>query len=725
MMMALLLSQPTFSQNSIKSFTSLEKEKSQFFFDEEEEEDDFDKEEPEEEEEAEEEEDEEEAEEDEAEEEDEEEEPEEEEKEDDDKDDDEDDDEDKPRKPKAPKKTRMDRKDRIPGLLESFVKLIELDKKKFVQKFNNIKAITEDQQERKIGLELEIDPDYMTSALFYTPHKYAQLAFKNKCSLFDLLQTGLLGTYVESDDVMLRTVDQNDKMISLTIPRDDYLGYVFSRECQQSRNLKRLFNPPLLKQVMKRIQFEIPNDRELCLGLHEKLVNDIKTPYYCQILNDISEGVKAEGYLPYAKRNSLKIVGELREKIKRGKELRSSISDSQMDYIKMLCSNIETPKTFCEGFFDKSFWTRIIQNERSPYYATYFCQDLLGRANINKRSLKICLEKMIQDQDLCHYIGKRYPSLTPKPNCENISRALNHSRLFSHYKDCPGKTGNEGVLNISRVIKHFRGRNEKIYNTLCSLTSAAEFVEFNLKNDNEQSWGVSLCYEDPIKAQTVCLPSIMGIFPESQYSEDKVLADIMSRTRGTSPTMKCEATPEQVYRSVLLKYKSGCHIIYDWFNCTAVDCKQRVFYNGKEVTHIKQKGDLTFSYYPTDYKDENYAQTTTLNRGFTGKKHKKVENLTLLNFYMKQSKKAIIHGIGCAEDLLPSFFQKDAFYQCKPLPFIIDGTIKNEGKTSLIVRTALDDLHAPRIVDWNHIFTAVKNYSEKHPAKVWTLDAFY
>ena len=43
----------------------------------------------------------------------------------------------------------MDRKNRIPGLLESFVKLIELDKKKFIQKFNNIKAITEDQQERE------------------------------------------------------------------------------------------------------------------------------------------------------------------------------------------------------------------------------------------------------------------------------------------------------------------------------------------------------------------------------------------------------------------------------------------------------------------------------------------------------------------------------------------------------------------------------------------------
>jgi hypothetical protein len=92
---------------------------------------------------------------------------------------------------------------------------------------------------------------------------------------------------------------------------------------------------------------------------------------------------------------------------------------------------------------------------------------------------------------------------------------------------------------------------------------------------------------------------------------------------------------------------------------------------------------------------------------------------------LKQNSKAIIHGVGCAEDILPHFFQKNSLNQCRPLPFIIDGTIENDDKVSLIVRTAIDDIQAPRIIDWNYIFNAIKQYSEYHPRKIWSLHVIY
>jgi hypothetical protein len=92
-----------------------------------------------------------------------------------------------------------------------------------------------------------------------------------------------------------------------------------------------------------------------------------------------------------------------------------------------------------------------------------------------------------------------------------------------------------------------------------------------------------------------------------------------------------------------------------------------------------------------------------------------------ISSFFKKSKNGIIHGVGCAEDLLPSFFKSRAFNQCTPLPFIIDGMIKENDKTVFITRTAIDSLQAPRMVNWSLIFSAVKSYQRYHPLKLWTL----
>ncbi len=81
------------------------------------------------------------------------------------------------------------------------------------------------------------------------------------------------------------------------------------------------------------------------------------------------------------------------------------------------------------------------------------------------------------------------------------------------------------------------------------------------------------------------------------------------------------------------------------------------------------------------------------------------------------------HGIGCAEDLLPEHFSKESFNQCSPLPFIVDGYREKAGIYSVVIRTAYDSLHAPRLVPWTNLFSALKDYQRLHPLDIWGLYA--
>ena len=104
---------------------------------------------------------------------------------------------------------------------------------------------------------------------------------------------------------------------------------------------------------------------------------------------------------------------------------------------------------------------------------------------------------------------------------------------------------------------------------------------------------------------------------------------------------------------------------------------------------------------------------------------KSIKNISSYLLLQKQYPKAIFLGVGCAEDLLPSFFKRYAFNICTPLPFISDGYLKSEGSYALVTRTGVDQINAPRIIPWPYIFNAVKTYQQLHPIKLWGLYAIY
>ncbi len=475
---------------------------------------------------------------------------------------------------------------------------------------------------------------------------------------------------------------------------------------------------------MQKIEFKQPKDYDLCLNEHAQSLKDPKTPYYCRALNDIRDGEKAQRELPNAERDSQPIVGKIRQRIAYGKEIRAAFNENQYQHIQNLCDHLESSKKYCDSIFNKNFWKKIVEGLEDAKHIKYFCRELLATNEIKKDQLEICATQLSKQNDYCHFSNKKYPALTPKPDCNSIALAMNKSRLYSDLKDCPAYMGNQAVLNIARILEHFKESKQAEFDKFCYIKPSNTFLDYNLEADNEKAWQIYLCFNDPIEKDETCLASLLGNHPSSKYSLEKVLVRILAKTRGASLNTTCEMTPTAVYNADRLKYNSGCHILYDIKLCNATDCPMEFLYNGVSIKNIQIKNKIEIDYFENTQQKSNFAQINLLEKELS-RKNREVRNLSILRLMLKQNSKAIIHGVGCAEDILPHFFQKNSLNQCRPLPFIIDGTIENDDKVSLIVRTAIDDIQAPRIIDWNYIFNAIKQYSEYHPRKIWSLHVIY
>jgi hypothetical protein len=202
----------------------------------------------------------------------------------------------------------------------------------------------------------------------------------------------------------------------------------------------------------------------------------------------------------------------------------------------------------------------------------------------------------------------------------------------------------------------------------------------------------------------------------------KVVAEILYRTKGAPQNVKCQIVSSETYNPTLLEYRYGCFIVYDPANCGLAQCDHRVVYNEREIKDLKLRGQLALDYFPTSLTTEKYSQTYILQRD-AQKKTRAVQTLPAIEIFFKNNPKGLIHGVGCAEDLLPSFFRKHTFNQCTPLPFIVDGILKQGDRVALVTRSAADNVHAPRLVSWGLVYSAVKTYQWHHPLKLWTLHA--
>lgn len=608
-----------------------------------------------------------------------------------------------------------------PGVYESFEKIIEFDEQRFNAKANELAKAPRSLADIKDVQMVDLDPDFMNSLILNSPSGYLKLASKDRCTFFSTLIADLLRTKEgKVERVFVQYQNKKGQNISAVIPKQDFLNKAVLQACPQASELIAKFQIKVMDNTIAETNFEIPSNIEQCDVTYLNWLNDSKTPYWCQIHELLADTEQLKSISPSDFR--LKKEEDTRQAI--AKILRGKLSDVQQDFLRNFCKNADNPKTFCADFFSTNFFSKIVEKTKPESYIRDICQETLAKSVWSPLVLKECVRKLRLEQDACFWGSYESSGLSPRPRCDHLSLALNYSSLFSDYDDCPRYSDQLAITNMSRVLNHTERQPILPSTGFCSTVSAGTVFEFNKKYDNEGIWKSSMCYEDPIEQVERCLPVFFGNYGASTASLSTVVNEILFRTKGAGKDTPCEIVRKADWNPNILKYRYGCQIIVDQDNCGLGRCSYKIMFNEKEIKGLKVKEGLPLDYFPTDLMNEKYSQSYILQKD-AQKKMKIINTLTGMKDFFRSNPKGILHGIGCAEDLQPSFFRKTVLNQCAPLPFIIDGIISEGDRAALVTRSAADNIHAPRLVSWSTIYSAVKSYQHHHPVKQWTLYAIY
>ncbi|MBT4793344.1 MAG: hypothetical protein HON90_17365, partial [Halobacteriovoraceae bacterium] len=313
--------------------------------------------------------------------------------------------------------------------------------------------------------------------------------------------------------------------------------------------------------------------------------------------------------------------------------------------------------------------------------------------------------------------------LSPKPDCEVLSQALLKSRLYHQYNDCPSRVGNDAVTSFARVLSHF-GDYDLPPDIHCETSSTYPFAKFSEEFSEFQTWQVNLCFINKINQnKKVCYPVLYDHIKGEKISLAETIKKLVYRLKGHSAS-SCKIITASEYKPELLKYKNGCHIIKDPMQCSGVKCTFKVMLNESEFTNYTSESKLAFNLFPVDFTNQNKSLKNIYQRA-KQRTFKRIINVTSFINTFNQHKKSIFLGLGCAEEIYPAHFQRQALNQCSPLPFIVDGYFKDQDTYSLITRTSIDQIQAPRIIPWTQLFSALKHYQKLHPKNEWSFHAIY
>jgi hypothetical protein len=594
-----------------------------------------------------------------------------------------------------------------PGIIQTFEKLIQIDRDKF-QKIQEILLKNGRVFDKSSSVKnLQLGPDFVNSIILHSDPGYIRLASGDKCRFYESILTDLLRTSEGKIKNVSMTYVDKDLVQSALMSKKDFLAKVVNEECPETQKSINDFQVRTLRPTLAKIQFEIPSGLDHCRNIHLSWVNNPKTPFLCQIHEYIKEA-KSGGGDPRGLQGRLAMAKVLEEKM----------TLIQKDYIDNLCRNLDDEELFCQEFLNVSFWTKIAAGIEDKIYVEDICKAVLKTSTISEAGYASCLARIKKEKDLCLY-PEGNPGMRPQPDCDLLSTALNFSSLKSNFRDCPGRSDQMVSTNLTRILSRFSPISSPSLGSCASISSENSF-KFNDQFDNEESWKLEACYDNQLKEREICLKTYFGQNDNDPASYTSVVATILRETRGADKSEKCQMVDAATYNPLLLQYKSGCYIIYENDKCFISECKHVILYNDRKIDNIKIKGRATMAYFPLSVKDERISMNYLLTHDYK-KNGRPLNNLSGLTNFLRRSPTGLVHGIGCAEDLLPTFFKAQSLNQCSPLPFIINGMQKEKDQVVFVTRSAADSLQAPRLVSWSSLYSAVKSYQRTHPLRLWTL----
>jgi hypothetical protein len=572
--------------------------------------------------------------------------------------------------------------------------------------------------------EIKLNPYFIKSLLFHSEFRFLKLAKNKECTFLALLENGLLK--INTGQINNLLIDYKNKkgvIETAQVSKEDYFKYIYKKKCFNNKEIKTLFQNSNLKKTIASIPFTTPKTKNQCFGILKEWQDNIYTPYLCKVPYFIKRGKLAAKKLETIPDRDFIKRQFFVDQIKQANKLKVLVPFFERSYLDNLCESISNQDNFCKIYLATDVWTKIINGEFPKSRMKYKCKNILGiKADPTMEQLKKCSKKFMKEFKVCETMGtKGYASLYPMNNCKSISRALNVSHLKADYHDCPGRIDNAGVINIHRIVNHLKPREFQSKPGSCGSEANYSFAKLHMEFKNEEAWPLKICYDDGLKAEEICIPYVPGLETDSDMSEGKVIGKILRRMINLPIRTKCTSIPKNKYNPNLLQYKVGCYIVFDHKICSSLHCPKKIFVNKKEISGLRFIGRPEFDYFPNSFSNEKFAISNIIQETLKTKS-RVIRNLTELKTFLDASETAIIHGVGCIQDIYPTRYPTRSFNECTPIPFIVDGYFKEHGNIMMSLRTALDDIHSPHPIVWNYLFNAVSGYKELHPLKLWSLN---
>jgi len=609
-----------------------------------------------------------------------------------------------------------------PGVIEGLKTIVQDTREKLKKEYQSLETTnkfllnpTVEQVKR-----LKIGNLFLRSIFLHSEKKYLEMINLNQCHLYALLENQLLKSALGT----INNLIVEDNGVKSLIKYDDYINQIYKYKCQNFAQISGIFNRANLKKTILSLNYQIPKNKDDCKLILEDWKKNDYLPYLCKIPQSIQLADRAQTIKARSNKSDIRNIVKLNSLITTGSYFKEQIPFFQRSYLKNLCNGVEDQTNFCAPYLANDAWTKIFNGELSKNYIKYKCLNLFKKGtdkDLTQLQINTCVSRMKDSPSIC--IDKSadgYSSLFPRPNCSLISKALNKSRIKVPYHDCPGQVDNGAVTNIHRILSHYLDREIISNSESCQAEANLSLLNLTVEAKNTRGWPLKVCYNDKIDRKEKCLDYIPGSLQKSPISEDKVVTKILKRINSISTSQSCNVVSKSRFNPALLEYKNGCHIVFDEKTCSNTYCPKTIYVDEKKVEGLKFQGTTSFDYVPNNWRDQKKSGLMMLEEAYK-LRSKKLRNLTELEVYLRQNENSIIHGIGCGEDILPHVFQRHTFGKCTPLPFILDGVVKEDDNKVLVTRTSIDDLHSPRLIPWNWIFTAVMKYKEKHPLNQWNL----
>jgi hypothetical protein len=610
------------------------------------------------------------------------------------------------------------------GAIDTIEQLIDSHSKQYKNVIEKVGKNPKLIDELMLLEDIRIAPYFLKSLLFHSEFRFLKLAQKNECTFLALLENGLFKTNTgEINNLLINYKNIKGKVETALVSKEDYFKYVYKKKCFNNKEIRVLFRNSNIKKTVSTIKFTTPKTKNQCFGILKEWQDNVYTPYLCSVPYLIKKGKMAKKKLESIPDREFLRRQFYVDQVKQANKLKILVPFFERSYLENLCESISDQDNFCEIYLASDVWTKIINGEFPKARMKYKCKNVLGlKTDPTIDQLKICSKKFVREYKLCETKGvKGYSSLYPMNNCKSISRALNVSHLKTDYHDCPGRIDNAGITNIHRIINHLKPREVFSSPGSCGSEANYTFAKLYLDFKNEGAWPLQICYDDSLKAEEICTPYVPGLENDSDLSEGKVIGKILRRKINLPLRTKCTSVPKNRYNPNLLKYKVGCYIVFDHKICSSLHCPKKVYVNKKEITGLRFIGRPEFDYFANSFSNEKYSISNIIQETMKVKS-RTIRNLTELKSFLDSFNNAIVHGIGCIEDIYPTRYPVRAFNQCTPIPFIVDGYFKEHGNIMMSLRTALDDIHSPHPIVWNYLFNAVSGYKELHPLKLWSLN---